>query len=259
MTIPILCLEAGHGGPDSGAVGHGRMEKEFTLALCLQLRDYLLKHYHARIIMPRTTDVGMSLQARCDFANSRGAHYYFSWHVNAAARAEANGYEDFIVRSQPSRTAAYQRAVHPFPARVWTDNGRRNRGMKVANFYVLVNTRMPALLVENGFMSNARDVQLLSDRGFRAELVAAVGEGLAGHLNLKSKTKEETPVPENLEEHWAKADIKRAIDLNLMVGYEDETWRPDRPVTRAELAVVARKLEDRIMDLVEKKLQDRGL
>ncbi len=209
--------------------------------------------------MPRTTDVGMSLQARCDFANRHRAVRYLSWHINAAARAEANGHEDFIVRSRPTRTAQYQRIVHPFPAKVWTDAGRRNRGMKVANFYVLRHTLMPALLVETGFMSNARDVQLLSDPGFRANLAASVGEGMARDMNLKRKTKEEKPVPENLKEHWARDDIERAMGIDLMLRYDDGEFKPDREATRAMLAVVARKLEDRIMDLVEQKLQDRGL
>ncbi len=52
-----------------------------------------------------------------------------------------------------------------------------------------------------------------------------------------------TVEPENLEEHWAKDAIKWAMDREMMIGYEDGTFRPDRPVTRAEMAVILRRLQ----------------
>ena len=117
--------------------------------------------------------------------------------------------------------------------------------MKVANFYVLVNTRISALLVETGFMSNARDVQLLSDRGFQAELVAAVGEGLAGHLNLKRKTKEEEPV--DWQQEQALAEIEKLEKLGLIRDSEvhRKAIREGRPLGHYFHLTLARRLAER--------------
>jgi N-acetylmuramoyl-L-alanine amidase len=75
---------------------------------------------------------------------------------------------------------------------VWVKHGRRNRGKKQANFAVLRETRLPAVLVENGFLTNARDAELLKNEAFLRGLINAHVSGIAKAMNLAKKA---APVP----------------------------------------------------------------
>ena len=61
---------------------------------------------------------------------------------------------------------------------------------------------------------------------------------------LRPQYKPEEPVPvDDITGHWAESSIRRAMDMGLMKGYPDGSWKPDQPVTRAELAVILDRLE----------------
>lgn len=241
----LVCIDPGHGGRDPGAVGNGLREKDICLRLGLGLKDYLLNHYPVSVVMTRQSDVAMSLGVRATLANNRGADVFISLHINGHSNTSAQGYEDFIHTSRAARTVRLQNALHPHVASVWTNVGRANRGKKSANFAVLRQTSMPAILLENGFISNQRDAQLLSDSGFRAALVGAMGEGLAAAHGWRRKTKKGAPtLTDDIKGHWAEDALNWAKDNGLLTGYEDGTMRPDAPVTRAQLAVVLRRLRE---------------
>jgi len=180
-----IYIDPGHGGRDSGAVGNGLLEKDVVLELALALADRLM-YYDCHVLLARKDDVYVDNGERAREANSWGADLYFSIHVNGHTNLDANGYEDFIHPTAPARTQAIQKDIHRPAAEVWTAAGRMNRGRKTANFQVLRETRMSAVLVEHGFISNAKDAALLKDPAFKEKVVAAMEEGIATALDLKS-------------------------------------------------------------------------
>ncbi len=95
-----IYLDPGHGGTDPGAQGNGLQEKNVTLAIALKVRDILNRDYEGHTIrMSRSSDVTVSLPQRTNDANSWGADYFVSIHINAGG---GTGYEDFIYNGSVS-------------------------------------------------------------------------------------------------------------------------------------------------------------
>ncbi len=184
-----IVIDPGHGGQDSGAIGNGLREKDVVLDLSLRLAGKL-KKYDCEVILTRDGDFRLDEDAQVDrqkrayLANDAGADLFFSIHCNGAANPSANGYEDFVYPSAPQTTFRRRDAIHGPCAHVWAEAGRANRGKKTANFQVLRQTRMSAVLVEHGFVSNPTDAGLLKQDSFREKLVDAMEEGLVNALDL---------------------------------------------------------------------------
>ncbi len=196
-------LRGGHGGVHSGAVGNGLVEKNQTLEHILAVAKGLLE-YDVEIKLARDSDTTVLLRDGVAEANKWGADLYYSAHNNGHGDRSANGYESFVYTSPSRGSLEIQRAIHTSQAAVWTSAGRANRGMKRANFYELRATKMPALLVENGFLSNAADAGLLKDAKFKQRIVDATVQALADFYKLKKK------VPE--------ANLKRVFVNGTQVG-----------------------------------------
>ncbi|AIM16265.1 N-acetylmuramoyl-L-alanine amidase [Bacillus sp. X1(2014)] len=188
-----LYLDPGHGGKDPGAEGNGLREKDITLDIAMRLRDILLNDYEkVEMKLSRTSDVTKSLSARSSEANAWGADLYLSIHMNAADRS-ACGYEDYIYSglSNSSKAANYQKIIHDEVIKM---NRLKDRGLKKANFHVLRETTMPALLTENGFISNSQDAVLMKQPSWRQNVAQGHANGLAIAFQLQKK-KNYSPVP----------------------------------------------------------------
>ncbi|WP_096438688.1 N-acetylmuramoyl-L-alanine amidase family protein [Alteribacter populi] len=179
-----IYLDPGHGGSDSGATGNGMQEKNLTLDISLRIRDILENNYQdVDVRMSRTTDTTRSLSARTDDANNWGADYFLSIHVNAF-NGSAQGYEDYIHSSlsDSSQTAQLRDIMHEEIMKV---NNLSNRGKKKANFHVLRETIMSAILTENGFIDNADDAEKLSDSNWRQTVAQGHVNGLERAFDLQ--------------------------------------------------------------------------
>ncbi|MBY7145016.1 N-acetylmuramoyl-L-alanine amidase [Virgibacillus sp. NKC19-3] len=184
-----LYLDPGHGGSDPGAQGNGMEEKDAVLDIARHLRDILTNDYEdVNVMMSRSNDTTKSLQERTNEANSWGADYFLSIHCNSF-NGSAQGYEDYIYSdlSDSSQTAAYQDIMHDEITNV---NQLSNRGKQKANFHVLRETSMPALLTENGFIDNDHDAALLQEPSWRQEVAQGHANGLARAFNLKRNENE---------------------------------------------------------------------
>ncbi|SEM90761.1 N-acetylmuramoyl-L-alanine amidase [Lihuaxuella thermophila] len=182
-----IVIDPGHGGSDSGAVNGSYQEKNFTLAIGLKVRDYLANRYQATLLMTRTTDQTVSLQERAALANSNNADYFCSIHINAGG---GSGWESYIYDGPvSSQTVQWRDIIHnTVMGVIGPKYGVRDRGKKRANFYVLRETNMPAVLLENLFIDNANDLNLLRNSTFINDLSSAIGEGIAKALSLPPKT-----------------------------------------------------------------------
>ncbi|NLI70058.1 MAG: N-acetylmuramoyl-L-alanine amidase [Firmicutes bacterium] len=185
MTRKIV-LDPGHGGKDPGAVGYLE-EKVINLQLGILLRTRLVEDYICEVRLTRENDLSLSLAERAGMANRWGADFFLALHSNAGG---GSGYEDFIYSGRvPQETIVARDRIHPFVAGVWTGAGRPDRGKKRANFYLLRETKMAAMLVENGFVDNAEDARLLKDAAFQKALAAGMARGIATALGLPKADK----------------------------------------------------------------------
>ncbi|MFD1407468.1 N-acetylmuramoyl-L-alanine amidase [Kroppenstedtia eburnea] len=183
-----IFLDPGHGGSDAGAVGNGLQEKDVTLKIALETRRILLEEYEGVTVkMSREKDATVSLTQRTDAANAWNATFYLSIHINAGG---GTGFESYrYVQNGSSTTMTAQRNLH---AAVLSASGWKDRGQKWANFHVLRESKMPAVLTENGFIDTSGDAAKLKETSFLKKLGRAHAEGLAKTFGLKKKT---TPPP----------------------------------------------------------------
>ncbi|WP_423799735.1 N-acetylmuramoyl-L-alanine amidase [Neobacillus sp. SAB-20_R2A] len=182
-----IYLDPGHGGNDPGAQGNGLNEKDVTLDIALKLRSILVNQFeNVSVKMSRDSDITKSLGARTSEANAWGADFYLSIHINSAG-ASAQGYEDYIYNglSRSSRTAQIQGIIH---AEVMKVNELIDRGTRQANYHVLRESNMEAVLTENGFISNAHDSALMKQDAWRQKVAQGHANGLAAAFNLVRKT-----------------------------------------------------------------------
>lgn len=181
--VKTIVIDPGHGGRDPGAVADGLQEKDVTLRLAQEIQTGLLG-YDCGVILTRPADLFLRVGNRAQIGNNLGADLFLSIHVNSFTSTAANGYESFTRVGGFGQEKEIQQVFHAEVAPVWTRRGRIDRGRKFANFTVLAQSRGPALLSENGFISNARDRELLRDEDFLTELAVAHVRGIAAAMNV---------------------------------------------------------------------------
>lgn len=178
-----IFIDPGHGGSDPGAVGNGLREKDLTLQIAKRIEAILKNEYTGvSTRMSRTGDQTVSLSQRTNAANAWGADVFLSIHINAGG---GTGYEDFIYNGKvSSATSALQNIMN---VEITKQVDFRNRGKKRANFHVLRETRMPAILTENGFIDNRTDASKLKQSSYIEKIARGHVNGLARALGIKKK------------------------------------------------------------------------
>ncbi len=182
-----VVIDPGHGGTDPGATNGSYREKDFNLSISLKVRDYLLANYDVNVLMTRSTDKTMSLSERTQFANNNKADYFCSIHINAGG---GTGWESFIYNGSVSQfTIDAQNKIHSAVINTISSKyGVRDRGKKRANFHVLRETTMPAILLENLFIDTTADLNLLRNSAFINDLAKGIATGIAQALALPTKS-----------------------------------------------------------------------
>src|SRR5699024_8473717 len=172
-------IDPGHGGSDPGASGNGLVEKNLTLQIAKAIAKYLEETYkNIEIKMSRTTDKYVSLEDRAKMANSWGADYFISVHINSFDSSSANGFESYVHNGKNGTAEAkrIQNSVHDEVAQGIPSN---DRGKKSANFAVLRETKMPSILMEYLFITNKNDAANLKKSSFIDKLGKLTAQGLA--------------------------------------------------------------------------------
>src|SRR5699024_9640409 len=179
-----LYLDPGHGGSDPGAQGNGLKEKDINLDIALKIRTILIDNYeNVNVKMSRRKATARGLNQRPGCATAWRGDYCLSIHCNSFT-GSAQGYEEYIHSSlsDGSTTAKHRDTMHAAIIKV---NELRNRGKKKANFHVLRESTMPALLTENGFIDNNQDASLMKKSSWRKKVAQGHVNGLAKAFNLK--------------------------------------------------------------------------
>jgi len=185
-----ICIDPGHGGSDPGAVGSGQQEKINVLNTALKFRNWMNADTNDGgggaswvVIMTRTTDVFVGLSNRASFANSNGAERFTSIHNNACCGAtgtETFSYTDNGATSNDLRNKIQQRSIE-----AW---GLTNRGNKTANFAVLRETAMAAILGELGFIDNAFDSQFCGNAAQQDKMAKYWLFAVQNHFGISAYT-----------------------------------------------------------------------
>lgn len=167
----VIVLDAGHGGSDSGAVGHGYYEKDFTLGIVLAAKALFDQNSDYKVYYTRTTDVYPSLSDRYKLANNVGADLFISVHINSAG-ATATGTETLYNPDRNKISTAglscYQLAnitqKYVLAATGLSNRGLKERCTRLGNGLAVLNyNNGPATLTEIGFISNKTEAKLMAE------------------------------------------------------------------------------------------------
>lgn len=224
--MPLVVLDAGHGGKDHGAIGHnGLKEKEVNLRISKHVARILTKRYKLRVALTRNDDTFLGLHERGKIANKQGADLFVSIHANAAGQHSAHGIETYYLGTgsteQARNTAARENGnliysvsddeVQQILASLISttkinDSSRlaskvqkilhgnmtkrfsdvHDLGVKEGPFFVLHDTNMPSILVEVGFVTNSKEEKRLASDSYQKALAEAIALGIYEFLKEKA-------------------------------------------------------------------------
>lgn len=218
---PTIVIDPGHGGKDPGAIGrHGLKEKTIALQVARELRKIFRRFLpHYQVVLTRERDVFIPLGQRARIANQHQARLFISLHVNSSRRRQVHGMEtwylSFAANARAKKMAArenqmseaqlsdleiilrdmhetdrinqsavlastMQTALTKYMASRYRNI--RNRGIEGAPFVVLMQTTMPSILVETGFISNSRDERRLRSGSYQHALALGIFRGVRQFL-----------------------------------------------------------------------------
>ncbi len=179
MAIKIF-VDPGHGGTNPGAVANGVIEANVNLSVATYLADNL-RALGYDVMMYRTTNdenvispIAADLRNRARMANEWGADYFISIHSNSSVNPAANGFETYVYRLG-TRSAQLAQSIQDS---VIAALGVKDNGVRQANFSVLRNTNMPAVLVELGYVSNPTEALNLNSPAWQRKVAAAIADGI---------------------------------------------------------------------------------
>lgn len=173
----VAVIDAGHGGGDPGAVGIcGLMEKEINLSISQEVAR-LLEQQGVQVVMTRRDDREIDLAPRVSAAERARADVFVSIHSNSLSlsRPDVNGIETYYYSSG-------KKLAESIHSSLIQSTNARDRGVRTANFYVIKNTSMPAVLVEVGFVTGKEDSVRLSNANSRKQMAAAIARGILQYV-----------------------------------------------------------------------------
>ena len=215
-VVKTVVLDPGHGGYDRGAVNRFGDEKSYTLDVCRRLKP-LLEAQGLRVVMTRNSDEFVSLQHRSAMANAITHSVFVSVHFNAAS-TNASGVEVFSItprgapstagngvsmrdyREEPGNvvdvpSAALASSVHQS---LLGHYAQFDRGLKRARFAVIRQTRVPAILIEGGFLSNLQEAKLIQTTAWRQRFAESIAGGILEFNRLARPLETETAMAKKL-------------------------------------------------------------
>jgi N-acetylmuramoyl-L-alanine amidase len=196
-TGKVIVIDAGHGGPDSGAIGIGGvMEKNLTLDYALAVKQALVSRGYQvyltrtsdQACSPKTSDVESEIRCRTALSKQYHASVYVSIHMNWFSNSSANGTETLY-----NNTNHREGMENPYPAQsmrlaekleqyLTAAIHTKNRGSQNDELYNLITNTVPASLVEVGFISNQKDLDKILDPNVKASFANAFADAIDAYL-----------------------------------------------------------------------------
>ena len=191
-----IYIDAGHGGTDAGAVNGSRYESVDNLKIALAVKSLLVAQGHT-VLMARENDIHVSLATRTTQANNAKADIFVSLHRNSFTNSAANGVEIWIYTTAGAVDTGMATEVLERIVKVGVQS---NRGIKKGNYHVCRESKMPSMLVELGFISNAKDNELFDK--YLNDYALAIAQGICAGLG----------------ETWKDTDNKEKPTYRVQVG-----------------------------------------
>jgi N-acetylmuramoyl-L-alanine amidase len=203
--IHTICLDPGHGGSDPGEIASGNIEKKYNLLLALAAQK-LLQAEGFKVVFTRTNDVYVDLPERPARAARAGADLFVSLHYNSGPQS-LRGVEVHCLppAGMKSSNGGSGQAVSPGNAAddrnillayqvlksITTALPFEDIGVKREHYKVLKEARMPAILIEGGFMTDPQDAEKIYDAEIRQRMARSIVNGI---LAYKKAVEESSPV-----------------------------------------------------------------
>ena len=174
----VVVIDPGHGGKDPGAQSVlGYWEKDVNLKISNKLVNYL-RQAGVEVVMTRDSDVYPTLEERAALANRVNADLFVSIHCDKNGDRVHRGFTLYRARSASSQTKKAGRILENH----LSNAGISSKGLRSADYRVLVQTNGPAVLVECGFMSNYDEAALLMDPWYQNKLARAIADEILEYL-----------------------------------------------------------------------------
>ena len=221
MKVNRIILDPGHGGKDPGANIYGVNEKDLALKIGLALRRIIRqKNPDIEVLMTRTKDTYVSLDARTAFANKFEGDLFVSIHINASPQPSLSGIEtyylnlttdnealslaakenqtslksisdlqsilnDLMTNSKIQESSKLADVVHASLMLITNKSGNHTQdlGVKKAPFIVLLGAEMPSILIEAGFLTNDEERNQLQTTKYRRIVAEGIYRGIINYMN----------------------------------------------------------------------------
>ena len=300
----VLVVDAGHGGHDIGAQGEYALEKDINLNIALDLVRRLRAYPDITVVLTRQSDVYLTLDERAQIANEREADLFVSIHTNSSENNKiARGTETYFVGDAVCHTAGqvaekenssahkyekdyeekYKNTLLLESARVRNmDNSelmarlvqeeyikagaRVNRGVQQARFYVLMNTMMPAILTEVGFISTWDEESYLTSQKGVEEVSASIFNAILAYRNVQQAGKAKERLAELKISLNAQKTENVPMKLDPSMGIYDEvthqlalSGKTDKPKEKErQEGNVTKTAEEKSVDKKRSRLEERN-
>ena len=220
LEVKTVVIDPGHGGKDPGAINNLQVrEKSVVLELSLMLRDLLVSRgYNVRLT--RESDIYLPLRERTRKATMQGADLFISIHANAATHRGASGVETYYLDLASDETARRtatrensgagysikeldtlvakilkesksvesRQLARCVQAELVNSTKAIDRGVKHAPFVVLIGTKVPAILIEVGFLSHTIEAKKLTKKAYQRSIAEAIARGIDRYVSSRSVT-----------------------------------------------------------------------
>lgn len=188
----IIVIDPGHGGPDGGASSGDVLEKDLNLSVSLKLRDIVNASGNSAVMTRETDDVEMSqngkyskktdLQHRMDVLNSSQGDIFISIHMNKFSDSKYSGAQVFSSDNGDESKQLGEIIQSSLKNNLDNSNTRAAKGNE-RNVYILKNAKVPAVLVECGFLSNPDELKLLTEEEYQKKLSEAIYKGIEEYIS----------------------------------------------------------------------------
>lgn len=235
-----ILLIAGHGAGDSGAVAFGHKEAELARRLVPKIKSFLSDYECEVDIYDMQKSLYHELIVEGMHFDFKQYDYVLEVHFNAFkenADGFSTGSEVYVTRAEKIIT------VEENIVAALSEFGFKNRGVKRKDFDVIAEAKrqgVSAALLETCFIDDFDDLTIY--RANENKIAESVADAIA--RGYKLQLKKPSASFRDISNHWAREYIEKLQKAGIVNGYADGTFRPDKPITRAEVAaMLARMME----------------
>ncbi len=188
----VVVLDAGHGGVDPGKVGvDGALEKDINLSLVYQLKEFL-EAADVKVVLTRENDIGLyqdndtnkkraDMNARCQLIEESMPDLTISIHQNSYHDPAVKGAQVFFYSKSEEGQKLARILQEEFDRALGEENSRQAKGND--DYYLLLHTSCPIVIVECGFLSNWEEAAKLADPLYQEKLAWTIHLGIMRYLN----------------------------------------------------------------------------